>query len=69
MKTSPSLSPDPTQELLDMMSDFPLFSFHSACVITGLPEDSLHEALTEFVSCGLLDICVGEDGILIYERV
>lgn len=69
MKSSPSLSPDPTQELLDIMREFPVFSFHTASMITGLPEDFLHEYLEKFVSCDLLEICIGEDGILIYERV
>lgn len=69
MKSSSSISPDPTQKLLDIMSEFPCFSFHTASMITGLPEDSLHEYLEGFISCNLLDICVGEDGILIYERV
>lgn len=69
MKTIPALTPDPVGTLLEMMSDFMLFTFHTASMITGLPEDLLQGLLCDFVASDLLTLSVNEEGLIVYERV
>lgn len=69
MTILPALTPDPTREVLDLMSDFMVFSSQTAAIVTGLPEDLLEGLLHDFIECKLLSVSMNEHGVVVYERL